>query len=147
MIRALLRLVLLVVLVIGIAAFFFGYRWGADGPERVDISNRPAATTGERGPIDTTRAREAGAEVGERVAEGANEAQRVAADGALTAKIKAKMALDDRVKAAQIDVDTRGAVVTLSGRVASEAERTRAVQLAQETDGVASVVDELTIAR
>ena len=48
MIRALFRLILLAVLVIGIAAFFFGYRWGSDGPERVDISDRPAATTGER---------------------------------------------------------------------------------------------------
>ena len=67
--------------------------------------------------------------------------------GALTAKIKAKMALDDRVKAAKIDVDTAGSVVTLSGRVGSEAERARAVQLARETDGVTSVVDELTIAR
>ena len=144
--RALFRLVLLVVLVIGIA-YVFGYRWGSDGPERVDISDRPAATTGERGPIDTSRAREAGAEVGDALARGANEAQRAAADGALTAKIKAKMALDDHVKAAKIDVDTAGSVVTLSGRVGSEAERSRAVQLARETDGVTSVVDELTIAR
>ena len=106
-----------------------------------------SAATGERDPIDTTRAREAGAEVAEAVAEGANEAKRVAEAGALTAKIKAKMALDDRVKAAKIDVDTAGSVVTLSGRVGSEAERARAVQLARETDGVTSVVDELTIAR
>jgi osmotically-inducible protein OsmY len=147
MLRALFRLILLSVLVVGVAAFFFGYRWGSDGPYRTDISDRPAATTGEGAPVDTTRARETGAEIGEAVAEGANEAQRVAADGALTAKIKAKMALDDRVKAAKIDVDTAGAVVTLSGRVASEAERARAVQLARETDGVTSVVDELTIAR
>lgn len=147
MIRALFRLVLVVVVVIGIAAFFFGYRWGADGIDRVDTSDRPAATTGEREPIDTTRAREAGAEVGAAVARGANEAQRAASDGALTTKIKAKMALDDRVKAAKIDVDTDGSVVTLSGRVGSESERARAVQLARETDGVTSVVDHLTLAR
>jgi hyperosmotically inducible protein len=85
--------------------------------------------------------------VGEAVAEGANEAQRAAEAGTITAKIKAKMALDDRVKAAKIDVDTAGSVVTLSGRVSSDAERARAVQLARETDGVTSVVDELTIAR
>ena len=143
MIRALLRLVLLVIVVVGIATFFFGYRWGGDG--RADISDRPAATTG--GPIDTTRAREAGAEVGETLAEGANEAQRAAANAALTAKIKAKMALDDRVKAADIDVDTAGSVVTLSGRVAGEDERAKAVQLARETDGVSSVVDRLVVGR
>jgi hyperosmotically inducible protein len=147
MIRALLRLVLLVVLVIGIATFFFGYRWGADGPGSADISDRPAATTGNAGPIDTTRAREAGAEVGETVAEGANEAQRAAANAALTAKIKAKMALDDRVKAADIDVDTAGSVVTLSGRVAGEDERAKAVQLARDTEGVTSVVDRLVVGR
>ncbi len=146
MIRALLRLVALVVVVFAVAAFFFGYRWGADGRDSVDL-DRPAATTGERDPIDKTRAREAGAEVGEAVAEGANEAQRVAKDGALTTKITAKMALDDRVEAAEIDVDTAGSGVTLSGRVGSEAERARAVQLARETDGVTSVVDQLTITR
>ena len=146
MISGLLRLVLLVVLVVGIATFFFGYRWGADGPDTADTSDRPAATTGSGDVIDTTRAREAGARVGETVAEGANEAQRAAANAALTAKIKAKMALDDRVKAADIDVDTAGPVVTLSGRVANEDERARALQLARDTDGVTSVVDRLTVA-
>ena len=144
MIRAFLQLVLLAVLVIGIAAFFFGYRWGTDGTAPID---RPAATSGADGPIDTTRAREAGAEVGQAVATGANEAQRAAAGAALTAKIKAKMALDDRVKAARIDVDASGSVVTLSGRVGSEDERAQAVRLARETDGVTSVVDRLTVGR
>jgi hypothetical protein len=147
MIRALLQLVLLAVLVVGIAAFFFGYRWGSDGSDSADVSDRPAATSGTDGAINTTEAREAGAEVGEAVAKGANEAQQAAADGALTAKIKAKMALDDRVKAARIDIDTAGSEVTLSGRVGSEGERARAVQLARETDGVASVVDRLTVGR
>jgi hyperosmotically inducible protein len=147
MIRALLRLVLLVVLVIGVAAFFFGYRWGADGPGTPDASDRPAATSGTGGPIDTTRAREAGAEAAEAVAKGVNEAQQVAEAGALTAKIKAKMALDDRVKAAKIDVDTAGSVVTLSGRVANEGERAQALRLARETDGVTSVVDRLSVDR
>lgn len=147
MISGLLRLILLVVLVVGIATFFFGYRWGADGPGTADTADRPAATTGSDGLIDETRAREAGARVGETVAEGANEAQQAVEDGALTAKIKAKMALDDRVKAAQIDVDTANAVVTLSGRVANEAERAKAVQLARDTDGVTSVIDRLTVAQ
>ena len=144
MLRTLLRLVLLAILVVGVAAFFFGYRWGADGIERVE---RPAGTSGATGPIDTTRAREAGARVGDAVARGANEAERAASDGALTAKIKAKMALDDRVKAAKIDVDTAGAVVTLSGNVSSEDERSRAVQLARDTDGVTRVIDHLVVAR
>jgi len=143
MLSVILRLVLVAVLVVGIAAYFFGYRQGG-GTRVVD---RPAGTSGATGPIDTTRAREAGARVGETVARGANEAEQAAADGAMTAKIKAKMALDDRVKASKIDVDTAGSVVTLSGNVSSEDERSRAVQLARETDGVTSVIDHLVVAR
>ena len=139
MIRGLLRLVLLAVVVVGLAAFFFGYRWGS-----TDEGPRPAATSGRTG-IDTDKAREVGAEAGAAVARGANEAERAVANGALTAKIKAKMALDDRVKAANINVDTAGSVVTLSGRVATDEERRRAVQLARETDGVTSVADRLEV--
>jgi hyperosmotically inducible protein len=140
MIRALLRLVLLAVVVVGLAAFFFGYRWGS-----TDEATRPAATSGRTTTIDTAKAREVGAEAGAAVAKGANEAQRAAVNASLTAKIKAKMALDDRVKAANIDVDTTGSVVTLTGRVSSDEERRRAVQLARETDGVTSVIDRLAV--
>jgi hyperosmotically inducible protein len=143
MIRGLLRLSLLAIFVIGMAAFFFGYRWGSH-PAEVE---RPAATTGTTPPIDTSRARETGAEIGAAVAKGANEAERAAENGAITAKIKAKMALDDQVKAANIDIDTAGSVVTLTGRVGSGEERRRAIQLARETDGVTSVVDHLAVTR
>ena len=145
MIRGLLKLILVVVLLVGLAAFFFGYQWaGGDGPD-VDA---PVGTSGviDDVDIDTERARATGAEIGESVAEGATEAQRAAANATLTAKIKAKMALDDGVTAANIDVDTNGSVVTLSGRVGSASERTRAVQLARETDGVTSVQDRLQVA-
>jgi len=66
-------------------------------------------------------------------------------DSALTAKIKSKMALDDHVEARAIDVDTSHAIVTLTGVVASESERDRAVGLARETSGVTRVVDKLRI--
>ena len=145
MIRGLVRLILVVIVIVAVGAFFFGYRWADDGSVAVD---RPVGTTGPAPDvdIDTERAREAGAEVGERVAVGAETAGRAVADASLTSKIKAKMALDDRVSAASIDVDTAGSVVTLSGRVASQDERTRALQLAKDTDGVTSVVDRLTVA-
>src|SRR5262245_25376834 len=50
-------------------------------------------------------------------------------EGALTAKIKSKMALDDHVKGRAINVDTLGSVVTVTGVVASADERERAVRL------------------
>ena len=49
------------------------------------------------------------------------------------------------VRGTGIDIDTVGGVVTLRGNVASADERQRAVRLARETDGVTSVVDQLTI--
>lgn len=138
------RVILVVVLVIGLAAIFLGYGWG-DVDQAFDV-DRPVGTTGVTDDIDRSRARETGARIGETVATGANQAQRAAADASVTGKIKAKMALDDTVRAANIDVDTEGSVVTLSGRVSSEAERERALQLARETENVTSVVDQLTVA-
>lgn len=143
MLRALVRLVLILVILVGLGAFFIGYEWGdTDEP----APDRPVGTTGAP-VVDTDRAREAGAEIGEKVAAGASQAQRAVAEGSLTAKIKAKMALDDTIDADAIDVDTDGNVVTLSGRVGSEAARARAVQLARETEGVTSVVDRLSLSR
>jgi hyperosmotically inducible protein len=142
MLRALFRLVLVIVVLVALGAFFIGYQWG-DG----DVGDRPVGTTGSAPAVDTSRAREAGAEIGGKVAEGASEAQRAMSNASLTTKIKAKMALDDSIEATAIDIDTDGSVVTLSGRVRSEAERTRALQLARETDGVTQVVDRLVIGR
>ncbi len=141
MLRVLFRLILVVVILVGLGAFFIGYRWG----DRDPVADRPVGTSGPA--VDTAKAREAGAKVGETVAEGASEAQRAMSNASLTTKIKAKMALDDTIEAAVIDVDTDGSVVTLSGTVRSEAERTRAVQLARETDGVTQVVDRLSVGR
>jgi hyperosmotically inducible protein len=143
MFRALLRLVIVLVLVVAAAAFFLGW-WGSN---RVAGPDSSTPTVGTAGRVDTQKAKEVGAEVGARTAEAANRAGEVLNEGALTAKIKSKMALDDLVRARSIDVTTSGRVVTLSGTVASEAERTRAVQLARETAGVSQVVDRLTLAR
>jgi hypothetical protein len=143
MLRALFKLIIVVVLIVAAGAFFFGYRWAADPDD--DPVERTAPTTGIVDEIDRERAREAGAEIGESVAAGAERAQRVLTEGSLTAKIKSKMALDDTIEAAQVDVDTDGSVVTLRGTVDSEAERARALQLARETAGVTSVVNELKV--
>ena len=143
MFRALLRLVLIVIVIAAAAAFFMGYRIGDHRNDTT--SERPIATTGTSPSIDTTRARETGAAIGEKVADGANRAESVLEDGALIAKIKSKMALDDSVKALDINVDSHSGVVTLRGTVHSQAEKTRALQLARETSGVKSVDDRLVL--
>jgi BON domain len=137
MIRIMLRLVLVVIVIVGLA-FLLG-RWGS-GSKILPDSPVHAA-----GPVDTTKAREAGAKVGEATAKVANQAAEALANGAITAKIKSKMILDDLVKARNIDVDTKGSVVTLTGVVGSEAERQRALQLAKQTEGVTSVIDHLRV--
>lgn len=137
MFRGLLRLVLVVVIVAAAAAFFLGYKF-ADGRIETPLSARVPS-------VDTDKARQTGAAIGEKVATGTVQAEQALNEAALTAKIKAKMALDDTVKALSIDVDTRGTAVTLTGIVHSEAERTKAVQLARETAGVTTVNDQLVI--
>jgi len=77
----------------------------------------------------------------------ATRASAKASEGALTAKIKSKMALDDHVSARAVDVDTSGSVVTLTGVVGSAAARERAVSLARDTQGVTRVVDRLQVRR
>ena len=66
-------------------------------------------------------------------------------DAGVTTKVKAKLAADDAVKAYQIDVDTRDKVVTLTGNVENETAKTQASRLARETEGVARVVDNVTV--
>jgi hyperosmotically inducible protein len=137
MVRALLRAVILLIVVVAAAAYLLGWKVGQDPSE----PSRPVGTSG----ATTERAREIGAEVGERTAVAANEARRALTDGQVTAKIKAKMALDETVKALNIDVDTNGSTVTVSGVVDSAAQRERALQLARETAGVTTVVDRLRV--
>ena len=149
MLGALLRTVVILVVLVAAAAFLLGW-WGSDRINPFGDRQEAAGTTGAQAPdvnVNKERAREVGAEVGERTAEAASQARRAISDGSLTAKIKAKMALDDSIKALDIDVDTSGGTVTLRGAVGTEAQRQRALQLARETDGVTRVVDELRVRR
>ena len=140
MFRALFRLVLIVIVLVAVGGFLLGW-WATDPDTPEEVAERVGTT----GAATAERAREVGAEVGERAAIAADKARVALEDGALTAKIKSKMTLDDTLKGSRIDVDTSSRVVTLNGTVASEAQRRRAVQLARETDGVKDVVDRLTI--
>lgn len=143
MFRGLLRLVVVLVVLVAVGTFFLGW-WGS-GPIRG--TNGPAATVGTTGRIDTEKAKEVAADVAAKTADAARTAGAALSDGALTAKIKSKMALDDTVKARSIGVSTTSHVVTLTGTVGSVAEHDRAVQLAKETDGVTRVLDRLGVAR
>lgn len=47
----------------------------------------------------------------------------------------------------RIDVDTKDKIVTLTGNVASQAEKTEALEIARSVEGVTSVTDRLTVER
>lgn len=68
-------------------------------------------------------------------------------DSAITAKVKTQLAADAATKARNIHVDTKGATVTLSGKVGSAEEKVRAVEIARATKGVKSVDDQLSVSR
>jgi BON domain len=76
---------------------------------------------------------------------GVHPEQAAALDLGLTASIKLQHLFDREVSGRRINVDTRDCVVVLRGRVDTEAERVRATTIARETQGVAWVVDQLTI--
>lgn len=66
-------------------------------------------------------------------------------DGVVTAKVKAKLIEDPVTKAHQINVETFKGNVQLSGFVESNEARTRALQLARDTEGVKKVKDALEV--
>jgi hyperosmotically inducible protein len=139
MIRAILILVLLCVVAFVLMGYWTGTPWGG----RTANDRPPAGNTS--GGVNVDKARERGAELGERAAIAAEKVKDAAHDATITTKIKAKMTLDDSIKARSIDVSTEGSTVTLGGTVGSVAERDRALALARETDGVTHVIDHLKI--
>jgi hyperosmotically inducible protein len=139
-IGALLVTVLLIVVAFVGVSYVTGTSWsGRRAPARNAV--------GTSGTIDVNAARERGADVGEKMAVAAEKVKESAAEAALTSKIKAKMMLDDYVKARSIDVTTNGSTVTMSGSVRSADEHDRALRIARETSGVTRVVDHLSIAQ
>ncbi len=67
-------------------------------------------------------------------------------DSTITATVKSKLAADAETSALNINVDTKGGVVTLSGGGATQAEKTQAEQIARNTEGVTRVVNNITVA-
>jgi len=136
LIRTLLTLIVIAVVGILVYNYWSGNGWTLSPPQN---------STG----INADEARRQGAETARKAAqetaEAATKVESAVAESALTAKIKSKMVLDDLVKARNINVTTKGSVVTLTGIVGSAAERERAVRIAKETNGVSRVVYQLEI--
>ena len=61
------------------------------------------------------------------------------ADTWITTKVKAELATTEGIKSGDIDVTTKNGLVTLSGVVASKAQREKAVAVAKSIKGVQNV--------
>lgn len=99
-----------------------------------DNNNNAGVTTNQPSANVNTAAKETG--------EAANTAGGAISDASITTKIKAKFLADGIVGT---NVDTVNGEVTLKGAVDDAKEKTKAEQIARDTEGVKSVKNELTI--
>ena len=97
MFRALFKLALLGIVVIAVGGFLMGW-WATEELDRERLEERVGT---------------AGAVVKERAGDAAAQAKNALEDGALTAKIKSKITLDDTLEGVSLNIDTVGRVTTV----------------------------------
>lgn len=118
---------------------------GALLDREIDFGQKAADKAEEYGKKTVDKAEEIGHDTVDKTKEIAKKTGEVVTDAALTSAVKAKFIADPAVKALKIDVDTSNGVVTLNGTVSSQAEASRAMMLARNTDGVKRVVNHLKV--
>lgn len=106
----------------------------AEKPSAADTRDKSAPSAASRGEQVKAHAKSAADRVGKEIS-----------DTWLTTKVQAIYFLDKDVKGMEIDVTTKGGVVTLTGTVPTEATRQKAVADARSIEGVSQVVDKLTV--
>ena len=105
-----------------------------DRPLTADIRDKAAAALPHDKEQAKAQARTAAERVGKEIS-----------DTWVTTQVQGMYFLDREVKGMQIDVTTSAGIVTLSGRVDTEAVRQKAVADARSIEGVKQVVDKLTV--
>lgn len=71
--------------------------------------------------------------------------RRAASDAAIAQNIKAAFLADEGLRRCSIDITARDGVVTLAGITNDDADKTNAVRVARQQQGVVQVVDEITL--
>ena len=137
-----LRALAVPMLVLGTAAFAQAATAQQSTPQGREAQQDATRETREAGREATQETREAGRES----RSAARQAGNAISDSWLTMKIHSQFVPEDALDGSDIDVDTNGAVVTLTGTVPTASARTRAVAIAKATDGVQRVEDKLRIA-
>jgi hypothetical protein len=146
----LIRTLFVLAIVVIVCAYFLGYL-----PQTASVvgsASAPAASSPASQEVEAPRGYvppkplPTGDDLKDRAARAAQRVDETLAEAALIGKIKAKIALDDTVKSADVHVQSKDGIVTLSGKANTTAQRDRILQLARETSGVKSVVNEMTLA-
>jgi hyperosmotically inducible protein len=91
------------------------------------------------------KTKEIAGEIADKSKEAVSATGELITDGWITAKITTKLADEKELKNSKVNVDTKDRVVTLKGTVASNTAKARAASVAEGTEGVARVVNELTV--
>jgi len=71
---------------------------------------------------------------------------KVASDGQVTSEVESRLNADSGLQGKQLTVQTSGGVVTLSGRVDDDAQRTAASRYASSVPGVKQIINNLQVA-
>lgn len=106
---------------------------------------RDDRTAGQKVDSAVAAAKDAGRDMKESATAAGQTVATGAADAAITAKVNAALAADDKLSAIRIDVDTKEGKVTLNGTAPDPASRDRATTLAAAVSGVMSVDNKLAV--
>jgi osmotically-inducible protein OsmY len=102
-------------------------------------------TAGEKLDSAIVEGKQESSEAGAYVEDKTTQTVQVVDDAAITTALKAKLVADADLKALDINVDTVGGVVTLTGMAPSATAKDRATQIARTVDGVSNVNNNLTV--
>lgn len=94
---------------------------------------------------ERARVNEGTQDLGQQVRGAAESARQTAADIALAGKVKTALMTRKGLEGSKIDVEAKDGVVTLKGDVATRTQAEVAEQVAQGTDGVTSVSNQLML--
>ena len=119
------------------------------GTDLYDSAKEKGERAGEKiedfGRTTVDKTEELGHDAADATKNAAKKTGEVVTDASLTAAVKTKFLADSQVKGLNIDVDTSNGVVTLNGHVSSQAEASKAVTIARNTDGVKRVINNLKV--
>lgn len=91
------------------------------------------------------KAKQVASDVADKSKEVLSKTGEVITDGWITAKVKAKFADEKALKDTNVTVETKDRMVTLKGTLPSDAAKKRAGEIANGTEGVLSVSNEIVV--